>query len=180
MTSQGSAHGRFTRSIKQRNLFQAEIAAREMRGLSLPDALDFDILIAAVRPDRLERAAVRWHGRLEVEASGLTLAELSRGSRSRRLSGYRPIVGRATCSGRCFVGRVRPRCGGPVSFGPVSGAPKSRPAQGRPIGRTAHLPTASAVVASGSWRCALRTSTSWNGSPKTNGSCASTAMSVHR
>jgi hypothetical protein len=49
MTSQGSAHGRFTRSIKQRNLFQAEIAAREMRGLSLPDSLDLVILNAAVR-----------------------------------------------------------------------------------------------------------------------------------
>jgi hypothetical protein len=34
LTSEGSPHGRFTRAIKQRNLFQAEIAAREMRGLS--------------------------------------------------------------------------------------------------------------------------------------------------
>lgn len=75
MTSQGSAHGRFTRAIKQRNLFQAEIAARELRGLSLLDALELVILIAAVRPDRLERAAVRWHGRLEVELPALTLAE---------------------------------------------------------------------------------------------------------
>jgi hypothetical protein len=75
MTSQGSAHGRFTRALKQRNLFQAELAAREMRGLSLVDALDLVCLIAAVRPDRLERAAVRWHGRLEVECPMLTLAE---------------------------------------------------------------------------------------------------------
>jgi hypothetical protein len=67
--------GRFTRAIKQRNLFQAEIAAREMRGLSLADALELVILIAAQRPDRLERAAVRWHGRLEVELPMLTLAE---------------------------------------------------------------------------------------------------------
>jgi hypothetical protein len=75
MTSEGSAHGRFTRAIKRRNLFQAEIAAREMRGLSLPDALELVILIAALRPDRLERAAIRWHGRLEVEVPVLTLAE---------------------------------------------------------------------------------------------------------
>jgi hypothetical protein len=33
------------------------------------------ILIAAQRPDRLERAAIRWHGRLEVEVPVLTLAE---------------------------------------------------------------------------------------------------------
>jgi hypothetical protein len=75
MTSQGSAHGRFTRAIQRRNLFEAERAARRMRGLSLPDALELVILMAAVRPDRLERAAIRWHGRLEVEASTLTLAE---------------------------------------------------------------------------------------------------------
>jgi hypothetical protein len=30
MTSQGSAHGRFTRAIQRRNLFAAEIALREM------------------------------------------------------------------------------------------------------------------------------------------------------
>ena len=75
MTSQGSAHGRFARAIKQRNLFQAEIAARELRGLALDDALELVILIAAQRPERLERAAVRWHGRLEVELPALTLAE---------------------------------------------------------------------------------------------------------
>lgn len=75
MTSQGSAHGRFTRAITQRNRFQAELAARELRGLSLPDALELVILIAATRPDRLERAAIRWHGRLEVELPMLTLAE---------------------------------------------------------------------------------------------------------
>jgi hypothetical protein len=75
MTSEGSASGRFTRAIKQRQLWNAEIAAREMRGLSLADALELVILIAAQRPDRLERAAVRWHGRLEVELPMLTLAE---------------------------------------------------------------------------------------------------------
>jgi uncharacterized protein with PIN domain len=75
MTSQGSAGARFARAIKQRQLFAAELAARELRGLSLADALELVILIAAQRPDRLERAAVRWHGRLEVELPALTLAE---------------------------------------------------------------------------------------------------------
>jgi hypothetical protein len=74
MTSHGSAHGRFTSAIQQGNLFAAELA-RELRGLSLYDALDLVILIARVRPDRLERAAIRWHGRLEIEAPALTLAE---------------------------------------------------------------------------------------------------------
>jgi hypothetical protein len=75
VTSQGSAHGRFTRAIKESNLFAAELAARELRGLTLPDALELVVLIARHRPDRLERAAVRWHGRLEIEAKTLTLAE---------------------------------------------------------------------------------------------------------
>jgi len=43
-----------------------------MRGLSLCDALDLITLMARVRPDRLERAAIRWHGRLEIEATTLT------------------------------------------------------------------------------------------------------------
>ena len=75
VTSQGSAQGRFVRAIKQGNLFGAELAARELRGLSLHDALDLVALIARQRPDRLERAAIRWHGRLEIEAPALTLAE---------------------------------------------------------------------------------------------------------
>jgi hypothetical protein len=75
VTSPGSAHARFGRAIKRRNLFQAELAAREMGGLSLYDALDLCALIAEVKPERLERAAVRWHGRLELEAAMLTLAE---------------------------------------------------------------------------------------------------------
>ena len=31
--------------------------------------------MAHKRPDRLERAAIRWHGRLEFEASTLTMSE---------------------------------------------------------------------------------------------------------
>jgi hypothetical protein len=91
LTSQGTAHGRFTRAIKQGNLFAAELAARELRGLSLNDALDLVALIARVRPDRLDSVAIRWHGRLEVEARSLMLAEsrlalptLSGTTRSRR------------------------------------------------------------------------------------------------
>jgi hypothetical protein len=39
MTTQGSAHGRFQRAIHSRNLQNAEMAAREMGGLSIADAL---------------------------------------------------------------------------------------------------------------------------------------------
>jgi hypothetical protein len=75
MTSQGTASGRFTRAIAARNLFQAELALREMRTPSLLVALNYLDLLAEVKPEKLEPAAVRWHGRLEVEAPVMTLAE---------------------------------------------------------------------------------------------------------
>lgn len=75
MTSQGTAHGRFTRAIQTRNLWAAEMALRELGNPSLDDALSYLGLLAEQKPEKLERAAVRWHGRLEVEAPLLTLAE---------------------------------------------------------------------------------------------------------
>jgi hypothetical protein len=75
MTSQGSASGRFTRAIQQRNLFAAEIALREMGTPSLIWALDYVILLAELQPAKAKSAALRWHGRLELEAPTLTLAE---------------------------------------------------------------------------------------------------------
>jgi hypothetical protein len=60
MTSQGSASGRFTRAITQRNLFAAEVALREMGTPSLLVALDYLIILADVQPRQREgrRAAV--------------------------------------------------------------------------------------------------------------------------
>ena len=51
------------------------MALREMGQVTLLEALDYLVLLAELRPDRVERAAVRWHGRLELEASMLTLSE---------------------------------------------------------------------------------------------------------
>jgi hypothetical protein len=45
MSSQGTAHGRFQRAIHRRQLFAAEMAARELDGLSLTDALELTLLI---------------------------------------------------------------------------------------------------------------------------------------
>src|SRR5262249_4087749 len=75
MTSQGSAHGRFTRAIQQRNLCAAESSLRELCSVSLEHALGYLDLLAEQKPERLERAALRWHGRLETEAPILTLGE---------------------------------------------------------------------------------------------------------
>jgi hypothetical protein len=51
MTSQGSAHGRFARAIRNRNLLNAEIAAREIGELALGDALAFCLLLADADPE---------------------------------------------------------------------------------------------------------------------------------
>jgi hypothetical protein len=75
MTSRETRTRRFTRAIARRNLFQAELALREMGTPSLLVALDYLELLAELKPEKLEQAAVRWHGRLEVEASVMTLAE---------------------------------------------------------------------------------------------------------
>lgn len=56
------------RAVTRRHLLAAETAAREMGRPSLADALAFTVLLAEQEPDRFERAAVRWHGRWEVEA----------------------------------------------------------------------------------------------------------------
>ena len=60
MTSQGTAHGRFQRAIHRRHVQAAEMAAREMGGLSLADALLLCELLANTDPSRYERAALRW------------------------------------------------------------------------------------------------------------------------
>jgi hypothetical protein len=38
-------------------------------------ALDYLALLAELKPERYEAAAVRWHGRLEFEAPTLTITE---------------------------------------------------------------------------------------------------------
>jgi hypothetical protein len=75
MTSQGTAYGRFTRAIQTRNLWSAEMSLRELSTVSLANALSYLDLLAEQKPEKLERAAVRWHGRLETEAPFLSLAD---------------------------------------------------------------------------------------------------------
>ena len=75
VTSQGTPHGRFSHAIQQRNLWAAETALRELGRPSLDTVLAYLDLLAEQKPEKLERAAVRWHGRLETEAPLLTLAE---------------------------------------------------------------------------------------------------------
>ena len=85
MTSQGTAHGRFTRAVTTKNLREAEMAARELGQLSLDDALKLCVLLAERDSPRFERAALRWLERFiaervppiaEVALAASALAEL--------------------------------------------------------------------------------------------------------
>lgn len=75
MTSQGTAHGRFARAIRRGHLNAAEMAAREMGGLSLGDALKLALLIAEAEPQRWPRTAARLHARLVTEAPRIGVRE---------------------------------------------------------------------------------------------------------
>ena len=76
MTSQGSPHGRFQRAIERRQVFQAEIAARELGFLSLQNALAFVVRYAQEDSPKFESAAVRWLARLALEGRDIRLAEI--------------------------------------------------------------------------------------------------------
>jgi hypothetical protein len=91
MTSQGTARGRFQRAIHARHVLDAEMAAREMDGLSLADALALCELLAATDRRRYERAALRWLQRFiderlppptEVAVAAAALAELRHDQRA--------------------------------------------------------------------------------------------------
>ena len=65
-----------SRAVKQRNLWGAEMALREMPQPSLLLLLDYLDLLADVKPEKLPMAAMRWHSRLEQDgASTLTIVD---------------------------------------------------------------------------------------------------------
>ena len=77
--------------IHRRHVQAAEMAAREMGGLSLADALSLCELLANADPARYERAALRWLQRFiderlpplsEVALAASALAELRHGHRN--------------------------------------------------------------------------------------------------
>jgi hypothetical protein len=67
MTSQGSAHGRFQRALRERHVRRAEMAAKELRQLSLIDALSLVACYAQTGSPKFEKAAVRWLVRISEE-----------------------------------------------------------------------------------------------------------------
>jgi hypothetical protein len=103
MTSHRTAHGRFQRAIQRRHLNAAEMAAREMGGLSPEEALSLCELLASLDPERYERAALRWLQRFsderppalaEVALAASALAELRHGQRAIGLEALRRLLRR--------------------------------------------------------------------------------------
>jgi hypothetical protein len=76
MRSQGTAHGRFQRAIRDRHLRRAEMAARELGGLNLAEALDLTLFMRETDRWRYERAALRWLERF-IEERRPTLSEIA-------------------------------------------------------------------------------------------------------
>src|ERR1043165_3687056 len=77
MTSDGSPYTRLRRAIQAGNLAIINATAAELGSVALPDALGILLVIEAKDDERFERAAVRWAGRLALEAPDLELAELA-------------------------------------------------------------------------------------------------------
>jgi hypothetical protein len=91
MGDAGTAQARFDRAVKNDDLFQAELAARELGRLNLADALALCALLARRDPQRFERAARRWlhryleerePGMVEIALAASALAELRHGRRA--------------------------------------------------------------------------------------------------
>jgi len=75
MTAQGSAFTRLRRALDHRNAVEALAAARELQHVGLAEALELVLLLRDSEPDKLGRAALRWHGRLCREVPDLTIDE---------------------------------------------------------------------------------------------------------
>jgi hypothetical protein len=69
VTAQPTAGVRFKRAIERRALWMAEDAAREMRELSLEEALQLVHLYGERESPKYERAALRWLERYLTESS---------------------------------------------------------------------------------------------------------------
>ena len=64
VTAAGSPHSRLLRALERGNLELVRLAAVECARIDLEDALRILLLIRDQDPDRYERAAVRWSGRM--------------------------------------------------------------------------------------------------------------------
>jgi hypothetical protein len=96
MTRDESPYSRFRRAIRSGYLALTHATAAELPYVPMADALAILLVLDAEHEGRFEpAAAVRWAGRLAIEAPGLDLAELA---------------GRSSRCTRCLTRTPKPRC----------------------------------------------------------------------
>lgn len=105
MTSDGSPITRLQHALRAGDLLRVRGVAAELPYIPLPDALAILELIEAQDEARFEPAAVRWAGRLALEAPGLTLSQLNLAIEA--LDGLPDDEAKATL--RAFAQRARAR-----------------------------------------------------------------------
>ena len=76
VTAPGSPLTRYRRAIETRSVHLAELSAREMGIVGLPDALALVALYASEESPRFDTAAVRWLARYALERDDVRLADL--------------------------------------------------------------------------------------------------------
>jgi hypothetical protein len=100
VTSQGGPYPRFRRALATGNATIATAAAAELPRLGLEDALALVLLYRDTDARRFERAAVRWHGRLCLEARGLSSEDAGLALAAlRALSGGEPSAAAGALAG---------------------------------------------------------------------------------
>jgi hypothetical protein len=78
MTSQGHPHAVLRRALQRGDLLAVRAAAAELPAVPLGDALEIVCLIVAQEPERFERAAIKWLGRLLAERPPTGLRDVER------------------------------------------------------------------------------------------------------
>lgn len=76
MPAEGSPLTRYRRAIETRSVLLAELSAREMGFVTLPDALALAALYASEGSPKFDKAAVRWLARYALERDAVRLADL--------------------------------------------------------------------------------------------------------
>lgn len=92
MTSQGSPQTRFERALRTGNGLVVRLAAAELPGVHLENALRICLVLAVSEPERYPPAAARWLGRLLVESRDVTLEQAEQLARALRALPDEPRV----------------------------------------------------------------------------------------
>lgn len=107
MTSQGSPYQRFRRAIATGNLNIIRASAAELPRIGVGEAAAILLVIAEREPDRYQRAAVRWLGKLCLERSDAQLAHLGALAQALAALPAEPAAARAALVTACEQAGLR-------------------------------------------------------------------------